>query len=121
MDKDYVSLKVSDGTEMQAYVARPTGDQERAPKGGVIVLQEAFGVNDYIKRVCARLTEQGYLTVAPELFHRTEPGFAVVDAPMETVMPHMQALTTEGVEEDVRAAHEWLSSQEGIGDNLGII
>jgi len=43
-----VSLKVDDGTEMNAYVARPSGDGKYP---GVLVFQEAFGVNAHIRDV----------------------------------------------------------------------
>ncbi len=64
MQENYVTLKVNDGSEMQAYVSRPKGNI----RGGVIVFQEAFGVNGYIKRVADRIAAEGYLAVAPELF-----------------------------------------------------
>jgi carboxymethylenebutenolidase len=115
MDKDYVSLKVDDGTDMQVFVARPS----EAPKAGVIVMQEAFGVNDYIKRVATKFAEQGYLAIAPELFHRTNPGYSVVEAPWEELTPIYSAVTVEGIEADARAAHAWLIEQ--VGENVGII
>src|SRR3989344_620768 len=64
-------LTVSDGTQMGAYVARTASSAAH----GIIVLQEAFGVNDYIRRMTDRFAAQGYLAIAPELFHRTAPGF----------------------------------------------
>ena len=39
--------------------------------GGVVVLQEAFGVTEHIEDVCQRLADAGWLAVAPHLFHRT--------------------------------------------------
>ncbi len=97
-------LHVENG-EMGIYIARP--ETGRAP--AMLVLQEAFGVNDHIKDVAQRFAEQGYLAVAPELFHRTAPqGFAGDYADFQSIMPHVQALTTEGTAADVLAAHEWL-------------
>ncbi len=121
MKENYVTLKVDDGTEMDAYVSKPQGGNAGAVKGGVIVLQEAFGVNDYIRRVADRIAAEGYLVIAPELFHRTSSGFSPVDAPMEEVMPLIQALKNEEIESDVRATREWLVAQEGVGENIGII
>jgi carboxymethylenebutenolidase len=49
--------------------------------------------------------------IAPELFHRTAPaGFEGSYTDFPAVMPHLQAVTTETAEADIRAAHEWLSS-----------
>lgn len=52
---------------MQTYVARPTAPATRA----VIVLQEAFGVNAHIQDIAQRFAAQGFLALAPDLFHRT--------------------------------------------------
>lgn len=117
MKENYITLEVEDGTSMDAYVSRPNG----APKGGVVVFQEAFGVNDFIRRVADRIAAEGYLVVAPELFHRTASGYERVDAPIDEIMPLLQALTVEGLERDARAAHAWLTSQEGVGENVGVI
>jgi carboxymethylenebutenolidase len=44
---------------------------EQLPAGGVIVVQEAFGVGDHIEDACQRFAHAGWLAVAPRLFHRT--------------------------------------------------
>jgi carboxymethylenebutenolidase len=99
-----IVLKSGD-SEMGAYIARP--ESGRAP--GLIVLQEAFGVNDHIKDVAKRFAQQGYLAIAPELFHRTAPpGFAPDYGDFASLAPHMQGLSTDGIAEDVRAAFSWL-------------
>ncbi|MDP4199091.1 MAG: dienelactone hydrolase family protein [Bacteroidota bacterium] len=91
--------------EMNAYVARP--ESGRAP--GLIVLQEAFGVNDHIRDVSKRLAQQGYLVIAPELFHRTAPpGFTADYTDFSLVGPHMLALTPMALAEDTLAAYDWL-------------
>jgi carboxymethylenebutenolidase len=80
-------------------VHEPTGD----PKGGVVVVQEAFGVNSHIEDVARRLAADGWLAVAPHLFHRTgDPRLGYDD--IEQVKPHMAALTADGVLDDVDAA-----------------
>src|ERR1700686_5028493 len=73
------------------------------PRGGVVVVQEAFGVNDHIEDVARRFAAEGWLAVAPHLFHRSgDPKLGYSD--FGEVMPHMQALTREGVLADVDAA-----------------
>ncbi len=90
---------------MQVHVARPEG----APKAGIIVIQEAFGVTDYIERMTARFTAAGYLAVAPEVFHRSaEVGAAFSYDDFEQVKPHMAALTLEGQEVDLKASYDLL-------------
>jgi carboxymethylenebutenolidase len=73
-------------------VHEPTG----TPKGGVIVVQEAFGVNDHIEDVTRRFAQGGYRAVAPHLFHRT--GDPALDyGNFEKIMPHMQGLSEAGL------------------------
>ncbi len=107
--QERVELSVSDGTRMSAYVARP-GDRDA--RSGIIVLQEAFGVNSHIRNVADRFAREGYLAVAPELFHRTAPGFEGDYNNFPSVAPHMKAMTVPGAEADLRAAYEWLLSQK---------
>jgi carboxymethylenebutenolidase len=107
----YVDLAVSDGTQMKAYVAQPEGSGDWP---GILVLQEAFGVNSHIRNVTDRFARQGYVAIAPELFHRTGPGFQADYKDFSVVAPHMKALTIPGEEADVRAAYDWLQSQPEV-------
>jgi len=89
-------------------VHEPDGE----PVGGIVVVQEAFGVNDHIEDVARRFAAEGWLAVAPHLFHRTgDPKLGYGD--FSVVMPHMQALTADGVLADIDAALDLLA-QRGI-------
>jgi len=66
-----VRLTAEDGFVCDAYVARPAG----VARGGIVVVQEIFGVNPHIRSVADRYAAMGYLAVAPALFDRAEPGF----------------------------------------------
>ncbi|HUX67539.1 MAG TPA: dienelactone hydrolase family protein [Terriglobales bacterium] len=105
---EMVSLEVADGSSMAAYVARPAGARARQ---GVLVLQEAFGVNAHIREVAQRLAGEGYLALAPELYHRTAPGFEGDYQDFGAAMPHMKAMTAEGQEQDAQAGYDWLRGQ----------
>ncbi len=110
--KEKVELAVADGTRMMAYVAAP---EQAGPHPGLLVFQEAFGVNHHIRDVTERFAAQGYVAIAPELFHRTAPpGFEVSYTDFPSVMPHMQAVTTETAEADIQAAYEWLRSSSKV-------
>ena len=107
-----VALAVADETTMQAFVARPT---EAGKYPGMMVLQEAFGVNGHIRDVTQRIAREGYVAIAPELFHRTAPpGFEVSYDNFAAVSPHTQAVTEAGATADVRAAFDWLQKQPQI-------
>jgi carboxymethylenebutenolidase len=64
-------LVASDSFKLGAYRADPGG----AAKGGIVVIQEIFGVNHHIRAVCDRLAAEGYAAVAPALFDRQQPNF----------------------------------------------
>jgi carboxymethylenebutenolidase len=65
------TLTASDKFQLGAYRADPSGPS----KGGIVVIQEIFGVNHHIRAVCDRLAAEGYTAVAPALFDRTQKGF----------------------------------------------
>jgi carboxymethylenebutenolidase len=101
---------------MRAWVARPAAPARR----GLLVLQEAFGVNAHIRDVANRFAERGFLAIAPELFHRSAPGFEGDYDNFPATMPHLQALTVDGLDADIRAAFAWLNNA-GVGDNTAAI
>lgn len=99
-----VSVTVGAGT-MDIYVAEPTGD----PRGAVVVLQEAFGVNDHIRDICNRFADAGYVAVAPHLFHRSgDPELGYED--MQEVMPYIMQLQADEIEADLEATFAHLAS-----------
>ena len=95
---------------MRAYVSRPSA----SPKAGLIVFQEAFGVNAHIREVADRFAGEGYLAIAPELFHRTAPGLEAGYTDFGAIMPHMQALKDPSLETDIRATWDWLKNGSGF-------
>jgi carboxymethylenebutenolidase len=90
------------------------------PTAGVVVVQEAFGVNDHIDDVTRRFAAEGYLAVAPHMFHRTgDPKLGYED--IAQVMPHMKELTRESVLTDIDAALAHLA-EAGIGpEHIGVV
>lgn len=109
---EFVTLSVSDQTEMRAYLAQPSGGGKFP---GVLVFQEAFGVDKHIRDVTERLANEGYVAIAPELFHRTAPaGFEGNSADFRSVMPHVAALKDGSLEADIRATHEALLNENAV-------
>ena len=90
------------------------------PKGGIVVIQEAFGVNEHIEDVTRRAAAAGYHAVAPHLFHRTgDPKLGYGD--LSVVMPHMQALTADGVLADIDAALDHLVRANIPPERTGVV
>lgn len=105
-----LNLSVADGTTMPAYVARPA---DGTPRGGLLVLQEAFGVNAHIRDLTERFARAGYTAIAPALYHRTDAAFEGTYTNFSGVVSHFSALTDAGQTADMRAAYDWLTSAEG--------
>lgn len=64
----FINLTASDGHNLSAYRTDPSG----TPKGGLVVIQEIFGVNSHIREVCDGFSADGYVAIAPALFDRAE-------------------------------------------------
>lgn len=88
--------------------------------GGVVVVQEAFGLTGHIERVCEALADAGYFAIAPALFHRSEDQlFGYGD--YEKLGPVIMALTGESIEADVDAAFRELDRNRIPASKTAII
>ena len=67
----WIDLTSADGFTFPVYEAKPAGASMR---GAVVVVQEIFGVNDHIRQVADGFAAQGYLALAPSMFHRLKAG-----------------------------------------------
>jgi carboxymethylenebutenolidase len=70
---EMIRVKSRDGFELDAYQVKPAGRR----KGGVIVIQEIFGVSAHIQNMAERFAAEGYEAIAPSMFDRGERGFVV--------------------------------------------
>src|SRR5688572_10593806 len=95
-----IRLKAKDGDELYAYLAEPTGK----PKGGLVVVQEIFGVTNHIKRVADQFAAKGYKVVAPAMFDRVERNVALDYSEIEKGREHMRKLQWPDTLADVEAA-----------------
>ena len=68
---EWISIPASDGQSLKAWLTRPHG----AVKGGLVIAPEIFGVNAHIRSVAEGFAQDGYLTIAPSLFDRAQPGY----------------------------------------------
>jgi carboxymethylenebutenolidase len=107
-----VELTASDGHRLGAYVAEPDGK----PRGGLVVIQEIFGVTRHIRAVADQYAAAGYLAVAPELFDRVEPNVDVAYTDIERAMSYRKAMQDDKVMLDVQAAisHVAAAGKTGI-------
>ncbi|HEX4157621.1 MAG TPA: dienelactone hydrolase family protein [Rhizomicrobium sp.] len=70
-------MRMSDGAEIGVYHVNPVGPR----RGGVVLIQEIFGVTDHIREQCDLYAAQGYEVLGPSLFDREVPGFQVGYSP----------------------------------------
>lgn len=96
---------------LEVFVARPEGP---GPHPGLVVAQEAFGVNDHVKDVTRRFAEQGYVAVAPDMFHRFEQRI-VPYSDVQTAVGLAMKLTDDMAMNDVNAAIAYLKEQPDLG------
>jgi carboxymethylenebutenolidase len=104
-----VQLRASDGFDLDGYVARPQGE----PIGGLVVVQEIFGVNRHIRSVADGYARDGFLVVAPALFDRYEKGVELEysGADMEKARSFMPKLNLNDAVSDVAAALYWVRQE----------
>jgi carboxymethylenebutenolidase len=109
-----MELTAADGHRLQAYESVPSG----AARGGVVVVQEIFGVNDHIRRVADGYAADGYRVIAPALFDRVRPGIELgyTDADIAEGRKIRGQLSFDQALADVEAA------RKALGDrNIGIV
>jgi carboxymethylenebutenolidase len=95
-----LQLRAKDGHNLSAYMVAPAGK----PRGGVVVIQEIFGLNSHIKRVTEQYAGLGYLAVAPALFDRIKRNVELSYSDLQPGIDLVMKTTNEGVLADVNAA-----------------
>ena len=102
---------------MSASLSRPTAG---GTYPGVVVVQEAFGLNAHIKDVAARIAGEGYVTLAPDLYYRETNAVVGYDNLPEAIRL-MMGLTDDNIVKDMGAAIAYLQQQPGVrADRIGV-
>ena len=112
-----VTVQTSDGP-MSVFQVIPEGAQD-AP--ALVIAQEAFGVNSHIKAVCRRFAEEGYVAVAPDLYHRSGAMLTYAyDDPRRR--ESFSELTNGGITADIEGALAYLKTlAEADAGRIGIV
>ena len=110
-----IDLTAADGFTLSGYRADPAG----APRGGLVVAQEIFGVNSHIRAVCDGFAADGYVAIAPALFDRYERAVDIGYTPTDIAKGReMKGLAqTDAALRDIAAARDALT---GVG-KVGVI
>jgi carboxymethylenebutenolidase len=111
-----LTLTSEDGFKFSAYRATPAGKA----RGTLVVVQEIFGVNHHIKALTDRFAAEGYVSLAPAIFDRAEPGFETGYAPadIERGRAVRGKVSLDAMIMDVRAA---VKEQQKTGQKVGVV
>jgi carboxymethylenebutenolidase len=108
------TVPLVDGSALRLTVAEPVG----AVRGGIVVLHEARGVTDSVRGIVQGLAADGWLAVAPHLYHRD--GTDELDGDDE-VRQQVDRLDGEQVMADTDTAFGWLAEHGVEPDRMGVI
>ena len=111
-----IKLAGADGFEFAAY-HEPAFTPR---KGGVIVIQEIFGIDQHVRADVARWAKMGYEAIAPSLYDRREPGFTAGHDPegLQAGVAHARATPLEQALGDIAACRDFLKTR---GDKVCVV
>lgn len=112
-----VTIKSFDGGEFDGYLALPASGY--GP--GIVVLQEIFGVNDYMRSVTDWYAAHGFVAFCPDLFWRMEPGVQLTDADWNKAIDFYQRLDEAKAVEDSAAAMNCLRQHPACSGRVGAV
>src|SRR5713101_8457618 len=117
---DMITISSFDGREFDAYLALPASGH--GP--GIVVLQEIFGVNQYLRSVCDWYAAHGFVALCPDLFWRQEPGVELTDkseADWQKAFALYNGLDEAKAVEDSAAAVEFLRKHPACSGRVGAV
>ncbi len=116
LDAGPTEIPVADG-KLPAYFARPTGGTKLPT---VLVIEEIFGVHEYIKDICRRLAKLGYLAVAPEIYARLGDLSKMTD-PSDIITNVIMKAPDATIMSDLDSTAAWAFAHGGNPAALGVV
>jgi carboxymethylenebutenolidase len=107
-----VKFASKSGSELGGALAQPAGS-DKAP--AIVVVQEWHGINDYVRGMCDRLAQEGFIALAPDLFH------GAVATTTEQASKLAQALDKNAAVAEIGAAASFLKSQPRSSGKIGVL
>ncbi len=115
MSSEMHTAITADG-HMDLFIAKP----DDGAKGGIVVVQEAFGLTPHIQDVCRRVAAAGYYAVSPALYHRADEQVFEYEN-IKGALPAMQTLSRESIDMDLDVAFAHLASHGFSGKKVGLV
>ncbi len=110
MSEQMIKVSAEDGHTFDAFRATPDGDV----KGGLVVLQEIFGMTDQLKSVTRSWAADGYDTILPAMYDRIKPNSVIAFDDMENAQGMMKQFDPDGVAADIRATVATVDGGKGV-------
>jgi len=110
--QEFIASLPTSGGPMDLHGFLPGSVAGRLP--AVIVIQEAFGVNPHMRRVCRRIAEAGYAAFSPELFHRSGRGLEFGYDEFPKIRPIFAGLTNAMILEDLQASYAHIAQRPDV-------
>lgn len=118
MPPRWIDMSVN-GQTMEGYLAQPEADGKHP---AVVVIQEIWGVNSHIQSLTDRFPAQGYVGLAPAMYHRQGPMTMGFHEERDTAIARMGQCNDPQIVADVQAAVDFLKTQSFVQpDRIGIV
>lgn len=116
-----IQISATDGAgDFAGYLSLPEG----GAGPGIVVIQEIFGINTAMRRICDDLAQQGYIALCPDLFWRQQPGIELSDAyeaDWQRAFELYKGFDIDKGVEDIRAAIGFLRGNPGLAGGIGAV
>ena len=112
IQSEIVQMNIN-GVSAEGYLSKPGNLDSEAP--GIVVIQEWWGLDDHIKSITERFAEQGFIALAPDLFHgsvTTEP---------DEAMKLTQAMDQARAREEIDACVAYIQNSEDSSGKVGVV
>lgn len=121
-EREMDDLHGAQGQDMATYVSHPSPSEGNSFPA-VIVIMEAFGVTSHIEKVCDQYAANGYVAIAPALYHRQHPNPKLGYDEMPAVQGYMGELRDNELIEDVSVAIDYLNNKypRTANQKIGIV
>ena len=119
MSGEMINIAAEDGGSFSAYCAKPASGS--GP--GIVMIQEIFGVSDWVRKTADRFAENGYTVIAPDMFWRFAPNFVAQpsnEEDFQKAFSYLQQVDHDTAVDDIKACLDLLKSTPECNGKIGV-